>query len=773
MRIEFTLKKWPYAAAYLLALLAVSILLLARVVTKSPSLGVQFSKLPSALTDSRFFGLSEGGWSQPNFDFNETRILAYGSKVELYISPDRPAPNDIASIDFTFNQQTVSAIANGATVILLPGTESRNQPISISAEIKNPYAAADGQLLGVRLLALRIVPTGRFLLPSLDFVAPIVASLAGLILAIFLFGTQLGFVWRMFLPILVLPLEYYTLRGAYLDFWPQACWLFATLMLLFLGAHIALRLGAKNENKARLEKKNYWPAIIAIVVLLFAFWVRYEGIRFGHPALYHPDEARKLQVSQRILNSTDLNPKYFRHPNFLVYGMAGMAKLYSYATSTPIHPLLLSLCGRLLSLIAGVVACLMTFLIGKKLYGNYAGLCALGIAAASPLLVVTSRYSKEDSLLICFTLITLYFAIKALTETKQRRDLLLSALFAGVAASSKYSGLVTLAFPGFVLIIWTLQRLFKTTQENTPEFLRQILPWSFIVLLLFALGFVAITPYSLITPTKFLADFNYERMHMERGHAGAISAAQFFWTYHLHYSALPALFWPAFIAGVAGLGFVLFRRRPSDILIVIAFLIFYLPAEWVKAKPEPQPERYIVPCIAFLAIASGALLSQLIAALNQEARLRSATKLLMFLIIAAPIASFSYGHALAIRHDTRVEASKWVEANIPQGSKVLIDWHFYGPEISKNTYNVLELKVGEGATLQEKLSLETLKAAEVKYVVLSELYYRRFLKPANRFHRLSWRFKKVMSQLTLIKEFSGEPYSYGFHNPTIKVFSVP
>ena len=109
------------------------------------------------------------------------------------------------------------------------------------------------------------------------------------------------------------------------------------------------------------------------------------------------------------------------------------------------------------------------------------------------------------------------------------------------------------------------------------------------------LAFVACTPYSVLDNTKFLKDFASEKKHMARGHTISIDPWSQLWMYHFWRSILPGVqALPALLA-VLGLGILAWRRRVEDLLVLILVLVFYLPAEWVKAKPAPQPERYILP----------------------------------------------------------------------------------------------------------------------------------------------------------------------------------
>lgn len=740
---------------------------------KSASLRVQLSKLPSALSDSRFSGLDSSGATAREFSFSEPRVMSRGAAVEIFAFMEGPALPSGEKVNFRlFGSESQQAFTKDGTRISLNDSLHLSEPIQFSASIPEQSAKGPSEATRLRVLALRIKPIGSLLFPVFSAALPLLVGVFILTLSILILISSDSRAVLISVPAAVQLLLLAMIRKAPIEHWEPAGWLLGVVSVVCLGLKLGSMLYRNSRRDGAREGHSSELALLMLAVLLiFGLWVRYQGIFFGQPLLYHPDEARKIQVAERILRSSDWNPGYFRHPNMLVYGMAIFSKAYSLAASVPIERMLVSSSGRILSLLAGIASCVLVFLIGRRVYGWFAGLIALGLAAASPLLVVTSRYTKEDSLLLFFTLLTALFAIRALDSRSSKRDLLLSAFFAGLSASAKYSGLVNILLPGFVLLSWAMDSFLGKFRHGRPDIVSGILPLGFLCLALFALGFLIITPYALITPDSFLSDFNAERVHMERGHSGAISAGAFFWMYHVHYSLLPALFGPGLVLALIGAGVALYRRRPEDLLILACLLIFYLPAEWVKAKPEPQPERYVIPCVAFLALLAGGAAAETPAFLSR-AGLKGMLRPLIFLVVVLPPAVFSVGHALAMRKDTRTEAEEWINANIPAGSQILIDWSYYSPHLSRGKYHVRELKVGRGTIIQGRLSPQWLKANGVQYLVLSELYYRRYFKPANRFHPLSWRFRAYMSAQKPIKEFSKAPYDYGFHNPDIKIYAV-
>jgi len=114
-------------------------------------------------------------------------------------------------------------------------------------------------------------------------------------------------------------------------------------------------------------------------------------------------------------------------------------------------------------------------------------------------------------LLLFFVLACALAVVKAVQE--ERKHLLFFAgILAGLSASVKYSGLLTLAIVGCAP--WLRSR------NWLPD--KQFLSWTLVAVLLFPLAFLIGTPYSFLDFEHFIEDFRYEKKHMQRGHTIAI-----------------------------------------------------------------------------------------------------------------------------------------------------------------------------------------------------------------------------------------------------------
>ncbi|RIL12478.1 MAG: hypothetical protein DCC75_00345, partial [Proteobacteria bacterium] len=467
----------------------------------------------------------------------------------------------------------------------------------------------------------------------------------------------------------------------------------------------------------------------------------------------------KVNAVMRMLASGTLNPEYFLHPSLLLYStyfvnyiLQAFAFFGEFSAEFRESAFI---AGRLVSALAGTLSIYLTFYVGRRLFGVQTGLIAALFLAVFPLHVTCSRYLKEDALLTMMILACTAALLKAVQDDR-RFSLFLSALFAGMAASTKYSGILS------VLVVAASPWLRSKTLRPDPRWSKLTL----LALLLVPAGFVLCTPYSILTPGKFLADLGYEQRHLMRGHTIPIDPWSQYWLYHFWRSIIPGISPLAAIASLIGAGILLWRRRVEDLFLVGMVLLFYLPAEWAPSKPEPQPERYIFPCLPFIAIAAGEL-GAVLSRSNHHLRTTSA------LVLAALIAYFPAKRTLQlaseIKDDTRVQLSRWMKGNLPPESKVYIDFKAYSPRFWHEEFKVSYLPA---AKILEKLNVRDLRSSGYDYLVLSGLFYERYFTQPLAEPGLRQRLRDVFEQVPIVKQISPRYGTYGFHNPTLTLFSL-
>ena len=732
--------------------------------------------------DIRISGLLESGWSTPDFAFEEPRIAASSAKINITYAPPFDKNSKYSEMEYYIN----SVKANQQTIgnnVLLTTPQKNTAGIKVEAKALEPIVSEKtGNILGAKYLRIDVSPRFLLLSPTLSFaLMPFLAvSLALLLFCLLFFKEHKGRL-PLWPAIVAAPLIGWFLGQNRFDYWHRGVWIWLFITLALCGFLIYRKFSQEYFNQNDTENRK---VVLPLLLIIFAggLFIRFQGLDFGLPGLFHPDESRKIRIIRTIVKTGDMNPGYFRHPTFLLYASAFNSWVYSKFTGEVPDTATAAYLGRCVSATLGSLSVLFLFLIGQLLFSSYAGLLASAFLAFSPLHVISSRYIKEDASLLFFTLVCFYFAVLALKNKCSIKYLMLSALFGGFSASSKYSGLLSIIFPALVIYersLVSIQRLLPKVSDFIHKFrfasdspglnVKQVFYLPLLLIIIFAGGFLIFTPYSILDSAQFLHDFYGEKQHMQRGHTVAITAISYYWGFHIERSIFSSFQIFFAITAFIGIGFLAARGSIFNLLVISSIFLFYLPAEYVKAKPEPQPERYILPCIPFMALAASALLTRFYLCKNQVLRVIAYGLTALALI---QIMNYSIRHTKHIKNDTRQQARKWVAKNIPLNSKIIIDWHFYGPPKLHNFYEVLQFKDKAGAKLSRTVSAETFKNTGYDWLILSSFTYGRFFKPAYRIHNASKRYRAFFNEMKPVRIFKNQRYSYGFHNPEIRIYKI-
>ncbi|MCB0311228.1 MAG: glycosyltransferase family 39 protein, partial [Bdellovibrionales bacterium] len=682
-----------------------------------------------------------------------------GNRLELEFNDYRPpglAPAQIEASVCGEMATSFTASASEKAVIYLRG---HCEPRLVEFEVLNPFVPSetDQRQLGAQLVSATVTSKLGFPLVSPQLVALISALIflsSGLIWILLSGSVARGVAFAVPLLAYLLLRSQTNLELSNLFY----LWLVFTAPLtgLYLSTRAWMHAGwtraaDRFDGKRDLPSILVWMAIITIVVC--GGLLRFHAISFGLPNNYHPDEVPKVLAIMRMVDHGDLNPRYFLHPSLLLYS--------TYFMNTIFHSLLgvegtfretAFLAGRYVSAIAGTASLYLVFLIARRLYSGIVGLMAAGMLAIFPLHVTCSRYLKEDALLLFWILLATYCVVRAVQDDR-RWLLVLAGLFGGAAFATKYSGMLTVCIVGAAP--WLRSR------RVLPD--GRFLVATVVGLICIPLAFLICTPYSVLDAAKFLKDFNSERRHMTKGHTGAIDPWSQLWMYHFSRSIVPGIGFPATLLGMLGVGVLLWRRRIEDLYILAIILLFYLPAEYVKAKPAPQPERYIFPCLPFLAIAAAEFIRRV-----ASSRLRGLAPLLLLIALWLP-GIRTRNLSSEIDNDTRTQMAKWMINHLPAGSKIYMDWKPYSPRFWHDEFEVNYI---QRARIIPKLDIRALKESGQDYLVLSSLFYGRYFTEPQSDAAIRQRFREVFARVPIVKQYAPRYGTYGFHNPTVTLFSL-
>jgi hypothetical protein len=313
---------------------------------------------------------------------------------------------------------------------------------------------------------------------------------------------------------------------------------------------------------------------------------------------------------------------HYYHPLLIV----DLGQAAAFVVQPPDLPSLAHLV-RMLSVVAGGVLVFATFILARLLLPDLPSLAAAAAAAATPLFTVHARLFKEDIFLACFLVLVLAALIRLLQEPTQRRAILLG-LLVGLAAGTKYVGVLILPFAVIAILL-------IPTQGQGQRWARAgtVAATSIVTFLLVMLP--AIRRFDL-----WKSGVNSEFLHAMRGHDVPLPLRVTSGLFHLRESLLPGLGTPLFVLGLIGLAapLVAARERRMPLLLIASFaLLWYAVHETAPLKPFPDFSRYMLPLVPLLVILGTSFVYEL----SSRVDARGAIAAIAVLLAAIPALSMS------------------------------------------------------------------------------------------------------------------------------------
>jgi 4-amino-4-deoxy-L-arabinose transferase-like glycosyltransferase len=495
--------------------------------------------------------------------------------------------------------------------------------------------------------------------------------------------------------------------------------------------------------------RTAWGVIsIFVVALALRLW----GTNFGLPFAYHPDEGAIIMPAINILKTGNYQPFRLDYGSAFIYALTCLYIPYflygawrGFLRSVSDIPVfqdyhlierypfpMFFLIGRVLTAILGSMTLLIVYRLGDRLVGRWAGLIAMLFLAFEPLHVRHSHFATVDVPMTCLILLALWKALD-LFERGDWRDYLLTGIWVGVSASTKFTGGVS-----YVVLVVAHFMLARSWADlfNTHLIIGTLATVG---------GFLLSTPYALDLP-YFL---NWLAVNI--GFYGSAPSDIFIegpaWQYYIRI-LLQGEIAPIVIVGTLGLVqfFMRDKRRGTIILIlpvVYGFLIFVQSSRYA---------RQLIPLIPFLMLGAGIFLEGVRQWLVQRLPISQPApdrladlivSVVTALFVILPLGTSIKTSALLAGTDIRTTALEWYNANISPQTKVAADWT--GPSFLDGYHNVW--RVWDLASRNADWYIEQ----GFEYLVISEP---RVFDP-NRTARLAASYRELMERFTLIKVFEG------------------
>lgn len=403
--------------------------------------------------------------------------------------------------------------------------------------------------------------------------------------------------------------------------------------------------------------------------------------------------------------------------------------IYDYSEWMALRPELAMWPARLVSMLCWAVTAWAVYRIALQVIGSRRmGLVAAAAFASALGLLEYSGYGLPDVAMMMWATLALLYALRLLHSERPVRDAAIAGGLAGLAVATKYSA-AALALPLIAAL------LLVETEEKAGR-LRLLGAMAGGALAAFIIG----CPGWILVPNAYWAGLAFERAHMARGHLGFFGVPVL-GQLELLFGADPFLL----VVGLAG-AVVWALRGGGRSLIVLATAAVAVFA--LAAPAKKQSLQYVFVIYPLLAVFVAGGLQALAPRIQHPAR-----GLVAIGLVATSACGVFWGYRVALLPDSLVMGRQWINARVPEGETIALDWldvprlvseeklaELRGDlrtEFVRNAYDGLrgfpavQMEVGEAAYWSREFLTET----PATWLVTSSSCYARFFE-SGRFTRL-------------------------------------
>jgi len=472
--------------------------------------------------------------------------------------------------------------------------------------------------------------------------------------------------------------------------------------------------------------------LIPCFLILLTLFTRFYKLDWGNGYYFHPDE-NNMASSVLQMNFQNLNPHFFAYGQF---------PLYLTFLTTPIHDFnSITLILRFWSAIFSCFSVLFFYLVGKNIFKSQTSAFIFTLLIIfTPGFIQLSHFGTTESILIFVFIINIYLSLKISNKFKLKY-LILASLISGIGLATK----ISTAF--FILPI---------SFSLFPKFKKLI-----IFILLTLLFFFVFSPYNFIDFSSFLSSMKYE-IGVASGQIPVfythqfISTVPYFFQFQKIFPYTNGI--PILIFSLFGL-FFLPRKSKKYLLVIIPSLIFFLYQGqlFVKWTRFMAPIFFIFPFLSIYFL---------------EKIKVNFFKIILIIIAILPGIYFLKTYS---KSDIRVQASDWINQNIPQNSKVIsesgnvINIPIKDSNFDITNFDFYQFDQNQLDSLVKKSDYIFIPSRRVFMNNFSQTqdYYSKLFSNQLGFSQIKYFFNN--NSLFLNSEKAEETWSV-FDNPTIRIF---
>ena len=410
---------------------------------------------------------------------------------------------------------------------------------------------------------------------------------------------------------------------------------------------------------------------IFLLILIFGSIIRYWGITNAENADEYNEVFEALRIASGHLNinrwlkkgyQTLLAGEYGVY--FLLGWIAGVFKSpmhFASAIVADMSPLFLI--GRATTATLGILSIIVTYLIGKNMFNRRVGLISALFFSVIPMHVWVSHLVNTDVPMTFFSLLALLFIWGVATNGKVY-SYALAGFFIAIAINCKM-----LAVP---LIVPFLASHFFNWNKHDKTFTRFIISKEIgYTSLFFVIGFILSNPAIIVGLPKFIDYFFYRTdLYSNYDKFGAIPYSQN--AYYDYYAMLKDKEFglPLFIIAVFGILYSVVKRQKADYILCPLCIAHFLLISNTNFLVQ---DRYMMLLVPPLLILAARFMIGMVEKIRSKTIANAILVIICVLCVIFPTyKSLKYVISLTGENTSKI-SKKWIEENIPDGSKILLD----------------------------------------------------------------------------------------------------
>ncbi len=532
-----------------------------------------------------------------------------------------------------------------------------------------------------------------------------------------------------------------------------------------------------SRSKTSKTPLSFFLSFLLISVLVFT---RFYHLDWGEGHFFHPDENNMARAISG-LSFQNLNPRFFAYGQFPLYLSFFTGQLLNFFSGRMGDPLSFSSSVYLLrfwSATFSIFTALLIQFVYKTLFPKSRSRLPLLLAIFTPGLIQIGYFGTTESLLCFLFLLNIYLSLRLIKKGRLSIGLILAGtLVTGLGLATKLSAIF---FAGPILLALFFH-LLSSKKKN-----KILLVSLFYLFLSLFLGTI-LSPYNYLSKKDFQNTMKYE-IGVAQGTPRVFYTHQFEDTQPYLYQFQKiypyAIGLPLLIFSLFSLPLLLKTKKPLPLkkwlLLFVPVLVYFI----YNAQLYTKWTRFMAPTFFIFPFLSAYFIDRI----SQKKLPQS---LLIFFTIISIIPGFMF---LDVRFskDTRVQATNWMQKNIPADSKVLSEagnvvnlpldpvsfsinnFHFYDLNQKTNSASLLASALEEADYILIPSRRIFANHYSPEFPVIEKYYQKLFsdnlgfvhLKTFSAFPRLSLR---EFPLLVLPDEYAEETWSV-FDHPVVRIY---